>query len=339
MKGQRLAEETVKVSILLPIKNAEETLEETILTIITQDFTDFELLCIVAPSQDNSHSIAKNWASTDSRIKVFLDLTSSGIAGQCNYGLSFAKGKYIAICNADDLNMPNRLCAQINFLERHADVGVLGSDVLTFGKTETYWRMPSDSEEIKATMLFRGAIANPSAMFRRSTLLENNIKYDESFESAAEDLDFWVRLSKVTKMQNLNFPLIRYRIWDRQATNVNANSMLQNAARVRLKLLGELGIESFDENIRIHEAIANNESGLSKKQVMSWFEEITIRNQTYKIYDDEFLKLILERELFRIFTRNPISQSGRVYRFEWISKLLSKMPLTLKIKIARLMGM
>ena len=129
-----MVRESVKVSILLPIKNAEVTLEETMLTILAQDFKDFELLCIVAPSQDNSLLVAKKWASTDSRIKVFLDSESSGIAGQCNYGLSIAKGKYIAICNADDLNMPNRLIAQVNFLERHKDVGVVGSDVLTFGK-------------------------------------------------------------------------------------------------------------------------------------------------------------------------------------------------------------
>ena len=334
-----MVRESVKVSILLPIKNAEVTLEETMLTILAQDFKDFELLCIVAPSQDNSLLVAKKWASTDSRIKVFLDSESSGIAGQCNYGLSIAKGKYIAICNADDLNMPNRLIAQVNFLERHKDVGVVGSDVLTFGKAETYWRMPSSSEEIKTTMLFRGAIANPSAMFRHSILLDNNIKYDESFESAAEDLDFWVRLSKVTKVQNLNFPLIRYRIWERQATNVNAEAMIHNAARVRLKLLSELGVERLDENLLIHESIARNETGLSKKQVMSWFEEIRSRNRIYKVYDDEILRLILEREYFRIFTKSLVSHTERLYRFEWISKLLKKMPLGLKIKIARMIGM
>ena len=69
--------QSVKVSILLPIKNAEETLEETLLSIVTQDFTDFELICIVAPSEDNSLSVAKEWASTDSRIRVFLDSESA----------------------------------------------------------------------------------------------------------------------------------------------------------------------------------------------------------------------------------------------------------------------
>lgn len=332
-------EDNVKVSILLPIKNAAETLDETILSILTQDYGNFELLCVVAPSQDSSLSVAQKWASTDIRIKVFLDAESSGIAGQCNFGLSIAKGEYIAICNADDLNMPNRLLAQIHFLDKHKNVGVVGSDILTFGKIETYWRMPSQPEEIKATMLFRGAIANPSAMFRRSILEKNKIRYDNSFESAAEDLDLWVKLSKVTELRNLNFPLVRYRVWERQATNVNGISMTENAARVRLKLLQELGFERFDKGISVHEAIAKNEMSLTEGEVKSWFAEIESKNQSNKIYDDEVLRTVLEKEYFRLFTKSPVLHAGRVYRFKWISNILSRVPLRIKIKLARLIGL
>jgi glycosyltransferase involved in cell wall biosynthesis len=334
-----MGEDNVKVSILLPIKNAEETLDETILSILTQDFDNFELLCVVAPSQDSSLAIAQKWASTDMRIKVYLDAESSGIAGQCNFGLSIAKGEYIAICNADDLNMPNRFLAQILYLDKHKNVGVVGSDILTFGKIQTYWRMPSHPEEIKATMLFRGAIANPSAMFRRSILEKNEIRYDNSFESAAEDLDLWVKLSKVTELRNLNFPLVRYRVWERQATSVNGISMSQNAARVRLKLLQELGFERFDRGISVHEAIAKNEMGLTEGEVKSWFKEIELKNQSNKIYDHEALRTVMEKEYFRLFSKSPIFNAGRVYRFKWISNILSRMPIKIKIKIARIIGL
>ena len=334
-----MGEDNVKVSILLPIKNAEETLDETILSILTQDFDNFELLCVVAPSQDSSLAVAQKWASTDMRVKVYLDAESSGIAGQCNFGLSIAKGEYIAICNADDLNMPNRLLAQIHYLDKHKNVGVVGSDILTFGKIQTYWRMPSHPEEIKATMLFRGAIANPSAMFRRSILEKNDIRYDNSFESAAEDLDLWVKLSKVTELRNLNFPLVRYRVWERQATSVNGISMSQNAARVRLKLLQELGFERFDRGISVHEAIAKNEMGLTEEEVKSWFKEIELKNLSNRIYDYEALRTVMEKEYFRLFNKSPVFNTGRVYRFKWISSILSRMPIKIKIKIARMIGL
>lgn len=333
-----MEEDEVKVSILLPIKNAEETLDETILSILTQDFGNFELLCVVAPSRDNSLSVVQKWASTDIRVKVYLDAESSGIAGQCNFGLSIAKGEYIAICNADDLNMPNRLLAQVSFLDKHKNVGVVGSDILTFGKIETYWRMPSHPEEIKATMLFRGAIANPSAMFRKSVLEQNDIKYDVSFESAAEDLDLLVRMSKVSELRNLNFPLVRYRVWEMQATNLNQISMSQNAARVRMRLLQELGFERFDRGISVHEAISNNEMGISEGEVKLWFKEILLKNRIHKVYDDEALRTVMEKEYFRIFSKSPIFHTGRVYRFKWVSNILSRIPIRIKIRIARLIG-
>jgi hypothetical protein len=199
--------------------------------------------------------------------------------------------------------------------------------------------MPTTPDLIKATMLFRGAIANSTAMIRRSILLENDFKYDETFESAAEDLDFWVRLSRITKLQNLNFPLIRYRVWERQATIVNSDSMSQNGSRVRLRLLEELGVERFNENIPLHEAIANNHKALNKVAVKSWFEEIVLRNKIHQIYDDKALNLVLEREYFNIFTTNSVLNHARVYRFTWVSHLLAKMPINLKIKIARMIGM
>ena len=114
---------------------------------------------------------------------------------------------------------------------------------------------------------------------------------------------------------------------------------LDMPAMLRRPFLSELGVERLDENLLIHESIARNETGLSKKQVMSWFEEIRSRNRIYKVYDDEILRLILEREYFRIFTKSLVSHTERLYRFEWISKLLKKMPLGLKIKIARMIVM
>ena len=225
------------ISAIMPIKNAEATLSAAIMSVLSQVGVNLELICVVASSSDESLQIALNYAARDSRVRVIDDSISNGIADQCNIGIKESIGEFIAICNADDLNTPNRFLAQSIYLDTNPEYGVVGSDVKTFGKLNNYWRMPSSSGLIKATMLFRGSIANPSAMIRKSVLIENGIRYDPTFRSASEDLDLWERLSRVTKMANLDFPVIWYRISDSQTTYQNASNMLANAKKVRLRQL------------------------------------------------------------------------------------------------------
>ncbi len=327
------------ISVLLPIKNAADTLEQTLLSIVTQEYSNFEVICIVAPSYDGSLEISKKWSETDSRIKVIDYLGEDGIASQCNLGLSLANGVYVAICNADDINLPNRFLAQSLFLENNPEVGVVGSDVLTFGRATKYWRFPNSSEEIKATMLFRSAIANPTAMIRRSVLIENNITYDPKFGSASEDLDIWQRLSEVTTLRNLNFPLIRYRIWEGQVTQSNSDKIDDAASRIRLRQLKKIGIEAWDEDLLLHELIARNYSNLDKSEVKAWLKRIQELNSNSKVYQSKELQLVLEREYFKIVIGSKGGNSKREFRFNWISTLANRIPIPTKIRIANLMGM
>ncbi len=327
------------ISVLLPIKNATETLQETLISIVTQEYSNFEVICVVASSNDNSLEISKKWAETDSRIKVVDFHEAGGVAAQCNLGLSLAKGKYVAICNADDINLPNRFLAQSLFLENNPEVGVVGSDVLTFGRATKYWRFPNGFEEIKATMLFRSAIANPTAMIRRSVLTENNITYDIKFHSAAEDLDLWQRLSEVTTLRNLNLPLVRYRIWNGQVTQNSSETIDSNSSRIRLRQLEKLGVDKWDENIELHELISRNMTIVNKSEIKIWFNRIRELNSSSKVFQSEVLQLVLEREYFKIVSENVRARSKDEYRFGWISSLLKRIPIGTKIRIAKIMGM
>lgn len=290
------------VSAILPAKNAANTINETIRSIQNQVYKNWELVIVVAPSQDDTENLALKAAEYDKRIKVLIDAKSEGIAEACNLAIENCAGEYIAICNSDDINMPNRFLAQSRFLANNPEIGVIGSNVQTFGKSYSYWSLPKEHEVIAATMLFRGSIANPAAMIRSEVLKKNSIEYDKRFNKGSEDLDLWERLSNVTYMANLNYSLIKYRISDSQLSVTTSKTSLENAREVRRRILNHVGIMKFDEFEFIHNQIADNELGIDYEKADYWFKQIEIANLKTLHFEPNALKSILERKISNIRT-------------------------------------
>lgn len=321
------------VSAILPVKNSAPTLEETIRSLQNQVFESWELIMVVGPSNDASLEIAVKASKLDKRIRVIEDNYSKGVAEACNVGLNESSGEFVAICNADDINMPNRFLAQQNYLRKNSNVGVLGSHVQTFGRRYTYWNLPTDHKHIAPTMLFRGSIANPTAMIRRQILLNHRLDYDVKFNQGSEDLDLWERLSCVTELQNLDFALIKYRISDTQLSAVTALTSLVNARKVRERILSRLGINDIKSHREIHNKIADNENEINIDEVSDWFERIKIANSISNHFNQNALLRVLEKERFMIIERNLQNKKLRnVNSSRLISAVSSRLPLSWKIR-------
>ena len=93
-----------KVSVIIPIYNAEKQLDECIKSIIRQTHTDIELLLIDDGSKDHSAEICDHYASEDARIIVY-HIPNAGVANARNLGLSVATGEYIVFADSDDIYM------------------------------------------------------------------------------------------------------------------------------------------------------------------------------------------------------------------------------------------
>jgi glycosyltransferase involved in cell wall biosynthesis len=326
------------VSAILPVKNSASTLEETIRSVQLQVYENWELVIVVAPSADVSLELSKRFSNFDNRIKVIHDNTSKGIAEACNLALAECTGEFVAICNADDINMPNRFLAQQNYLRQNPEVGVLGSNVQTFGKQYNYWNLPTDHNQIAPTMLFRGSIANPTAMIRRQVLLDHGLEYDVRFNRGSEDLDLWERLSCVTELRNLNYALIRYRISDTQLSAVTALTSLENARKVRERILLRLGISDLGIHKEIQDSIADNKNDISIEEVSDWFERIKNANHISKHFDQAALARVIEKEKFMIIERNLQNRKSRyVNSSSFFIGLSSKLPLSWKIRAVEIL--
>lgn len=107
------------VSIITPIHNGEKTVRETIESVLSQNYKNFEMIIVDDVSTDNSVKIIKEYQVNDKRIKLFQLEKQGGASVARNYALKQAKGKYIAFLDCDDLWYPEKLNKQVNYMEKN----------------------------------------------------------------------------------------------------------------------------------------------------------------------------------------------------------------------------
>ena len=118
------------VSIALPSFNAEKTIGDAIASILRQTYSTWELLLIDDGSKDRTVEIVKNF--NDPRIRIFADGINKGLPVRLNEAIDRAAGKYFARMDQDDLCFPERLERQVEFLEAHPGIDLLGTHAMTF---------------------------------------------------------------------------------------------------------------------------------------------------------------------------------------------------------------
>lgn len=107
------------VSIITPVYNAEQFIEETLVSVLNQTYPHWEYLLINDCSTDKSAQIIEAYAQEDPRIRLITLEENSGAAVARNKGLSLAKGSYIAFIDSDDIWHPEKLEKQLNFMQAH----------------------------------------------------------------------------------------------------------------------------------------------------------------------------------------------------------------------------
>lgn len=120
-----------RVSIGMPVYNCAATLGLALRSILSQTFCDWELLLIDDGSMDNTVDLART--HSDQRIRVFADGLHQGLAARLNQAIGLGRGKYFARMDGDDVSYPERLALQVEYLEQHPEIDLLGGGILIFG--------------------------------------------------------------------------------------------------------------------------------------------------------------------------------------------------------------
>ena len=200
------------VTVLMSCHNSETWLEEAILSILEQTFTNFEFLIIDDGSSDKSLSILECFAHKDARIKL-IKKSNTGLADSLNIGLSSAQGKWIARMDADDISEPGRLEKQVNFVSCNPDLVFLGSSLTIIdenGAPGSKYIYPKDHKSLLNHLLTARRFPPHSSAFYLSSLAREIGGYRKRIRRA-EDWDLWLRLSRRGNLACIDEPLVQIR--------------------------------------------------------------------------------------------------------------------------------
>ena len=200
------------ISVIMPVWNGETHLADSINSILSQTFTDFEFLILDDGSTDGTPEILDRYSRQDSRIRV-IPLQHEGIVWALNHGISEAKGRWIARMDADDIATPDRFESQLEALERNPRAILCHSAVERFGESEYMDRprhFPRSMAMIKARLCFSCPIIHPTVIFSKAAF-EAAGRYREE-ERHAEDFSLWGRMVSQGDFVGIPSPLLRFRL-------------------------------------------------------------------------------------------------------------------------------
>jgi len=202
---------TPRVTVLMSVHNGGRWLRAAIESVLAQSWRDFEFLILDDASTDDS--VAQIEALADTRIRLIRLPENIGLTRSLNVGLREARGEFVARQDADDLSSPERLAAQVAFLERHPDVPLAGTQARLIdaeGRSRGVRDLPCEADSIRWLSLLDNPIIHTSAMFRAAVIRDEFGGYDESF-SCCQDYDLWARVLLRHPAQNLSERLVSVR--------------------------------------------------------------------------------------------------------------------------------
>lgn len=231
---------TPLVTVSMPAFNSERYIAEAIESILAQTYANFELIIVDDGSTDRTREIVERYS--DPRIiKIFSD-QNRGLITTRNLIASIAKGKYLALLDADDRAFPERLQLQVDFLESNA-ADICGADHWTLnqanGEMKRSKQRHTDSD-IRALLSICSPLCNPAIMGRLEIFKQ--FPYKSSYMHA-EDYCLWTEIALAGyRFANIERKLIVYRLHSTQ-TSVNYLQAARNVfSQAQARYLQTLGI-------------------------------------------------------------------------------------------------
>lgn len=312
--------ENIKISVILPVYNTEEFLDECLTTLINQSLEDIEIICINDGSTDNSLDILEEYAKKDNRI-IIINQENHNAGYSRNQGIKIAKGEYLSFLDADDFFDVNMLeFAYHQAKSQEADICIYKSYLYDNNTGKSHINTWSVKEDyLPTTPVFNHKDINSNIftslmcwawdkLFKRSFIIENKILFQE--QRTTNDMYFvFSSLLKADKMTILNKQLYYQR---RNVSSSLSNSRekswdcFYNALKKLQKQLVDMNLyEKYRKHFvnyslqtclwnlnTLKEPIARQ---LYEKLVNEWFVSLDIKHQYCSFFENknEYMQYLL----------------------------------------------
>lgn len=238
-----MARSNPRISVVMPVYNAEQYLKEAVDSILDQTYTDFELIAINDGSKDGSAKILDEYAKKDPRV-IAVHQENKGLVATLHRAIEMARGEFIARMDGDDVSFPRRFEQQVAVLDANPDVILVagGFEVIDEDSEFLYREvLPAHDRDLKRRMLLRNPLAHGSVTFRKA-ILKTVGNYTDEF-GPTEDFELWSRMSLAGKFVALEQTIFRWRV---NSTGITSNNN-QLQRKIMKRHTGELWKNSFPE--------------------------------------------------------------------------------------------
>ena len=269
------------VSVVMPSYHCEKFIGEAIESVFGQSYKNWELVIVEDGSKDHSLEIIQ--ADEDERIKLFCNKENTGIAEATNRGIWESQGKYLALLDADDIAEKNRLALQVDYLEAHEEIDVLGGRttlINELGELIDYSNIPRRNPKyIKAVLLFRCLdFWNSTAMIRRDFVKKHGLHYENGCYGM-QDYRFYMECSKVGNISSIDAFLSRHRFHRENETERNFRVYSAERARTYAQFqtysLQKSGFHLTEDALSlIHKALAERDGRCDSIQELEQLYEV-----------------------------------------------------------------
>lgn len=195
------------VSIVIPMYDAATTVEEAVRSLLTQTYDSIEVVVVDDGSRDRSVEIVRRMA--DPRLRI-APQEHRGLVPALVRGCAEAEGEYVARLDADDVTYPERIAAQTAYLEKHDEIGLLGTWASLCDEDGRTWSFepPPNDAALRRYLLRDNPFVHSTVMFRKQAYSDAGGYAD----GPNEDYRLWIRMARAWKIAILPDVLVMHRL-------------------------------------------------------------------------------------------------------------------------------
>lgn len=195
-----MEKQSIKVSVIVPVYNMQDYLEECMDSILAQTLSEIQIICVDDGSGDNSSAMLDSYAEQDGRVQV-IHIANGGYGHAVNLGVNYAQGKYISIVEPDDY-IEKGMLEKLYMVSEKYNLDMVNADCRHFlgeGRDRIFQKdriIDNDSlynRVINPTHereIFKGGLLNPAGLFNRVFLENNHIRHNETLGASYQDMGF-----------------------------------------------------------------------------------------------------------------------------------------------------
>ena len=307
-----------KVSVIIPLYNAEEYISDCIDSILNQTYTNFEIVIINDGSKDNSEKIVEGYKKKDKRIKLYT-IENNGAGYARNYALKKVTGKYVMFVDGDDFIEPVTLEVAVKRIEEDNSDFVYfdykyyfeedSKYRYTYSKNYNFFKYKTLDSEDRMCLLKIKPHYSVNKLYRKAFLDKNSIRYGE--HHIYEDSIFWTKcILMYNKVSLIHSPLYNIRVTDVSSTKTKHDTDYH--AKSFLASYDETIVLFDDEQVMEKKIFVRN---IVKRFIVYYY--IRTPKKYQKMFLDEFYKRLSSYGITKVYRRSLIT---RVLRKLGISK-------------------